>query len=292
MRTVNRTGFTLIEIIIALALGSIVATVVYKSIVASQRATQAGVQQIDVRQNLRAGVTYMGSVIRELDAAENDITVATATRFQFRAMRWSAVQCQPPAASGASAVQYTIARRAFHGLRTPDAVEDSVLVFRDGDRFSRSDDSWIVGSLIGLGVGNCPNGSPATTITVEITAASGGQAAGIGGVFVGAPIRGFQAEEISLFQGPNGRWWLGDRTADRSGSWTAVRPLIGPLTAAGMALEYYDSTGAVTGVPTDIASVALTLRGESRERVRRGENVDFARDSLVTVIALRNNPRY
>jgi hypothetical protein len=60
-----------------------------------------------------------------------------------------------------------------------------------------------------------------------------------------------------------------------------------------MALAYFDSTGAAAGTITDIASIAVLLRGESRNRVRQGvATTDFARDSLISRVALRNNPRF
>jgi prepilin-type N-terminal cleavage/methylation domain-containing protein len=293
MRSLNRRGFTLVELIIALALGALVASAVYRAIVGTQRVTQAGAQKMDVQQNLRAGATYLGSVIRELDASDGDISVATATRLQFRSMRWVAPLCDAPAASAPSAVLLTLRRDATFGLRSPSAAEDSVLVFSDGDPGTRADDVWLVGAVTGLVGSACTDGAAAVSLTVEITAASGGQAAVLAGVTFGAPVRGFQPEELSLFQAADSRWWMGQRTANRLGSWTPVRPLVGPLAAAGLGFTYHDTTGAATAVLTDIASVGIALRGESQQRVRGlGGNIDYARDSILTRAALRNNARF
>jgi len=293
MRTLNRHGFTLVELIVALALGALVASAVYRAIVGTQRVTQAGAQKMDVQQNLRAGATYLGSLIRELDASDGDISVATATRLQFRSMRWVAPLCDAPAPSGPTAVLLTLRRAATFGLRSPSAVEDSVLVFSDGDPGTRTDDVWLVGAVTGLVGSACTDGAAAVSLTVEITAASGGQAAVLAGVTFGAPMRGFQPEELSLFQAADSRWWMGQRTANRLGSWTPVRPLVGPLAAGGLGFTYHDTTGAATAVLTDIASVGIALRGESQQRVRGlGGNIDYARDSILTRAALRNNARF
>jgi len=286
-------GFTLVELIMALALGALVAAGAYRAIVGTQRVTQAGAQKIDVQQNLRAGATYMASALRELDAADGDINVATATRLRFRSMRWVGVLCDAPAKKGATSVVLTIRSGSVFGLRAPSAVEDSALVFADGDPGSRADDVWLIGAVTGQSGGVCSDGSAASDLTVEITGASGGQAAALATVTAGAPVRGFQAEELSLFQAADSRWWMGQRTANRTGSWTAVRPLVGPLTAAGLAFTYHDTTSAVTGVLTDIASVSITMRGESERLVRGlGGAVDYARDSIITRAALRNNERF
>jgi hypothetical protein len=283
----------LVELIMALALGALVAAGAYRAIVGTQRVTQAGAQKIDVQQNLRAGATYMASVLRELDAADGDINVATATRLRFRSMRWVGVLCDAPAKKGATSVVLTIRSGSVFGLRSPSAVEDSALVFADGDPGSRADDVWLIGAVTGQSGGVCSDGSAASDLTVEITGASGGQAAALATVTAGAPVRGFQAEELSLFQAADSRWWMGQRTANRSGSWTAVRPLVGPLSATGLAFTYHDTTSAVTGVLTDIASVSITMRGESERRVPGlGGNIDYARDSIVTRAALRNNARF
>ncbi len=293
MHTVNRAGFTLVELIMALALGALVAGAIYQVVTATQRVSHSGVEQIDVRQNMRAGVTYLVNVLRELDAVDGDITVATSTKLQFRSMRWTGILCAAPAAGTGSSVTLPIRATPLFGLRAPDAVEDSLLVYRDGDPSTRADDSWLVGALTGTASRNCTDGSGAHELTVQITAASGGRDSALVGVIPGTPIRGFQTEELSLFQGTDGRWWMGQRTANRSGTWTAVRALIGPLTADGLSLAYYDTTGAVTGTLTEIATVAVTVRGESRDRVRSGVGtIDYARDSLITRVALRNNPRF
>lgn len=292
MRTLNSRGFTLIELVMALALGALVGAAILRALVGTQRATQAGMQRIDLQQNLRGGVGYLASVVRELDAADGDIGIATPTRLQFRSMRWAYPLCGAPAAGGGTTVILQVDAGSAYGIRTPDAAQDSLLLFAERDESKRSDDDWLVGAVTAVGSGVCTDGSAAVTLTVEITAASGGQAAAIANVTSGAPVRGFQWEELSLFQGARGRWWMGRRTSSRSGVWTSVHALAGPLTVGGLSLQYYDSTGAVTATLADIANIAVTLRAESSSRVRSIGSVDYARDSLLTRVALRNNPRF
>ncbi|KPJ92545.1 MAG: hypothetical protein AMS18_07205 [Gemmatimonas sp. SG8_17] len=293
MHKVAERGFTLIELIMALSLGAAVAALAAQAIIGTQRATQAGVQQVDIRQSLRAGIAYFGSVVRELDAADGDVTVASATQLQFKAMRWTGLLCAAPVAGGGTSVVMPIRRDAVYGLRGPDNTLDSVYVFKDDDTGSRADDAWLTGAVINVALAtSCSDGSNSADLTVEITAASGGQAAALTGVTVGSPIRGFQLEELTLLSS-GGRWWMAQRTASRAGAWTTPQPLLGPLAAGGLALAYLDSTGAAAGTLNDIASVAITLRAESRDRVHKGlAAIDFARDSLITRVALRNNPRF
>ena len=293
MHALNRSGFTLIELLIALVIGAVVGTATVRVLVGIQRTTEAGLQRVDLHQNLRAGVGYITSVVRELDAEEGDISIATATQLRFRSMRWASPLCADPAAGAGTSVTFLLDASAIFGVREPDEVEDSVLIYADGDPNTRNDDAWLVGALTKkVRTGTCPSGAAATTLTVEVTAASGGQAAALADVISGAPLRGFQWEQLSLHS-DQGRWWLGQETVNRTGTTTGIRALVGPLTARGLTFQYFDSTGAVTGTLANIASIEVALRAESSSRVRTAaSNIDFARDSIITRVALRNNPRY
>ncbi len=292
MYTIDRRGFTLVELLVALVLGALVASGIYQALVGTQRASHAGMQQIEVQENLRAGVGYLSAVLRELDAADGDIAVATPTRLDFRSMRWTGTLCTNPFAGPGSSVIFPIRQSPVFGFRGPEPIQDSLFVYRDGDPSTRSDDVWLVGALTAVGVTVCADGSPASALTVEITAGSGGQAAALVGVTPGAPLRGFQQEEVTLFSDVDGRWWMGQRAANRSGAWTSVQAIVGPLTASGLFLTYFDSTGAATATLTDIASIAVALHAESSSLVRRGGGSSYAQDSVLTRVALRNNPRF
>jgi len=134
----------------------------------------------------------------------------------------------------------------------------------------------------------CPDGDAGTTIRVEVSAASGGNAAATTGITLGSPVRGFQVEELSLVP-LSGEYWLGRRTADRDANWTAVRPLVGPLLSNGLAFSYFDATGALPALTTQIASIGVTIRGRSTGQVSR---TGYVRDSVITRVTLRNNARF
>ena len=175
------------------------------------------------------------------------------------------------------------------GVRGPDAAQDSILLWQEGDPSVRLDDTWLFGGLQSSAAGVCPDdGLAGTTLRVVINAASGGNAAAAAGITLGAPVRGFQVEEVSLFlQG--GDYWLGRRTADRVGVWTPVRPLVGPLTADGLAFSYFDVNGGLPALTTQIASIGVTIRGRSASQV---SGAGFRQDSIITRVTLRNNARF
>ena len=256
MRHLKRGGFTLVEMIVVVGLMGIVMAALYQTILATQRTTNSQVQRIDVQQSTRAAGLYLSHLLRELDAADGDVLVSGATTLRIRAMGWTGVLCTPPVAAG-SQIQFTIARGFLFGVRPPEAARDSVLLYADGDPEIRTDDVWLFGGLTTVAAGACPDASPGAVLQVDVSGASGGPAAALADVTLGSPIRGFSVEELSLYlQG--GDYWLGRRTADRGGTWSAMRPLIGPLKTDGLAFTYFDDVGATPGFTTGIVSIGLT----------------------------------
>jgi prepilin-type N-terminal cleavage/methylation domain-containing protein len=284
-------GFTLVELLVALVMGSFILTAVYQTILTTQRNSAALSERIDVQQNVRLAAHYITSTLRELDASDQDLVIIGSDAIRFRSMRWAGVLCADPVTAGAD-VSMPVRRAPFYGTRDPVAALDSVLVFRDGEVTNRTDDRWLAGGVQQVGNGACADGSPATILRVRINAASGGNDSALVGVTSGAPMRGFQIEDLMLFES-NGRWWLGQRTADRGGKWTDTQRLVGPLQSGGLAFAYFDANGAPTAVPTEVAGVGLTVRGESRGRARASDrSMSHVRDSIETGIALRNNRRF
>lgn len=288
MRPLSSRGFTLVEMVVVLGLMGVIIGALYQSIVATQRTTSAQFQRIDVQQSTRAAAMYVSNMLRELNAADGDILVSQATSLRFRAMRWTGVLCTVPF-EAAGQVQFTVRGQLLFGIRSPDAELDSILLWREGDPSIRTDDIWLYGGLHSSSPGVCPDdGSAGTTLRVVISAGSGDNGAAAAGMTLGAPVRGFQIEEISLY--PEGaEYWLGRRTADRAGAWEVVRPLVGPLMANGLAFSYFDINGAPPALTTEIASLGVTVRGRSANQVsRRG----YLQDSIVTRVTLRNNTRF
>jgi prepilin-type N-terminal cleavage/methylation domain-containing protein len=287
MRHLKRGGFTLVEMIVVLGLMGVVLAALYQAIRETQRTTNTQVQRMDVQQSTRAVGLYLGHLLRELDAADGDVLLSGATSMRIRSMAWTGVLCTPPAAV-AGRVQFTIARGLLFGMRAPDAALDSVLLYADGDPSIRTDDVWLMAGLTDVAAGACPDASPGTVLDVDVTAGSGGSGAALADVSLGSPVRGFTVEELSLYL-ENGNYWLGRRTADRAGTWSSMRPLIGPLETDGLAFTYFDAAGATPALTTGIVSIGLTVRARSAGPV---SGQGYLSDSIITRVALRNNRRF
>lgn len=288
----NRRGFTLVEILVAVTLGAIVIAAVYQTVINTQRAAQAVAQRMDVQQNLRTASHYLSTMLRELDATDGDITAASSNLIQFRSPRWMGTLCANPVRLNATQVQFDLGAGWMLGNRGPDPVLDSVLVYRQGQESLRLDDLWLQGAVRTVGTGTCLTGSASIRINVDVAPVNGGADSAAVGVLWGAPVRGFQMEELSITTS-GGRSWVGQRTADAAGTWTTVQPLVGPIESNGLEFTFLDSTGAVTTNPRQLLSIRFVVRGESPRRARTGSGaIDYIRDSISTRIQVRNNQRY
>jgi prepilin-type N-terminal cleavage/methylation domain-containing protein len=283
---------TLMELLVAMMVGGVVMTAAYQILVASQRSSQRLAQRIDVQQNVRSAARYLSSALFELDASDGDIVALGPDAIRFRSMQWTGVLCDSPTASGLHVV-LPMRRGLLFGARDPDSALDSILAFRAGDPATSTDDRWIVGGVENVADGACADGSGALVLTVKIPMEVGGADSALVGVDAGAPLRGFQLEDLWLLQHWDGRWWLTQRRGNRYGGWSAAQPIIGPLGSSGFRLTFFDVTGLQTVTPTDVASIDLAVVAASRQPARSGAGtLGYLHDSLSTRVALRNNRRF
>src|SRR5256885_17053811 len=150
-------------------------TTIYQVLVTNQQTYLAQTQRIDLQQNLRAGVTILPADFRELDPADGDILVMTATQIQIRAMRQLSFLCTPPVLGGGlgTTVSMTVRQTPFYGARVFDN-SDSVLVFYEGNPGTRSDDTWIPAQLRNVtNPSPCAAGTPGYQLTVMPTWVAG-----------------------------------------------------------------------------------------------------------------------
>src|SRR5258708_2122871 len=109
MRSMNRKGFTLIELLVAMMLMGIVALAIYNALVMNQRVYRQQSERIDLDQNLRSGISFLPSDLRELDPGDpagSDIQTMTAGSITYKAPRSLYALCQAP---NTVALQITLA---------------------------------------------------------------------------------------------------------------------------------------------------------------------------------------
>jgi prepilin-type N-terminal cleavage/methylation domain-containing protein len=291
MHSMNRRGFTLIELMITLVLTGLMAGLAYEAMRSSQQMTRTLSARVDAQGTARAVMLYMATALRELDASEGDVVVADPSTMQYRAMRWTGITCSGITISG-SDLEIRVKKSQLWGFRAPSPGVDSLLVYAENNTGTRADDVWLVAGISDTATLACPDASAGLRLTLLVSAASGGNAAATAGFTQGSPIRGFQHEEVSLYSNA-GSQWFGHRTMDAAGTWTTTEALVGPLMTGGLSFAYYDTLSAVTATLTNIASVGVTVRSVSTEAgLTSAGVVSTLSDSLISRIALRNNRRF
>ena len=312
MSHLSRRGFTMVELLVSLVIMGIVATALYRVLVNNQRIYQTQTQRIDLSQNIRAAGTIMPGELREANANEGDIIAISGTSITFRAMRWMGYLCNPPATGPSALVTTpvlitTLSNKHQYGARAP-ANGDSVLIHYEGDEGTRNDDSWVQGKITAMVNGNCPGGAispdngPGSILTIGawMPATWSGTtppAPNLSNtIYAGAAIRGFTDVTYSLYV-PAGdtSWYIGYQRGS-----SAMQPLIGPVLSNGLAMVYYDSTGAlldpaVAANKRLVERVDITVRGRTVQPVRRvsgGTVLGPLIDSVVVRTTLRNNRRF
>ena len=268
----NRRGVTVVELLVALMLFGVcgaAVTGVMRRFLAGYRAT---VQTIDRRQNLRIAAAFLPAELRALDARDGDIVAMSRTAVTIRALRAFGVLCrdQPAGVSGVATLVLSDVLR--YGVRNLDPDTDTLWILTPG-----RDDRWVRSGVSSVGTATCADGSPGIRIGVTLPAPDGLPA--------GTPVQGFETITYRLYRSSeDGRWYIGEQEG------ASLQPLLGPVTADGLALDYFDSTGTVTTDPSLVRLIDVRVRAPTAEPIRDASGrLGPLVDSLVTVVALRNN---
>jgi prepilin-type N-terminal cleavage/methylation domain-containing protein len=293
MPTLTRRGFTLAELLVALVLLGIVSLGIYRVLLNNQRMYQAQTQRIDLQQNIRAAVTIIPSDLREIDPTDSDIVGMGSDSIRFRAMRQFAVACTPPVlGAGLGGLTLTVWKSLTYGA-SQFSTNDSLLIFYAGaSDTTRADDVWIPAAITVNPVSaTCTGGAVGSgwLMTVSLSATTRVPFVnGLGGIPVNAPVRGFDMVTYKLYQATDGQYYIGYRLGNGT-----IQPAIGPVLSTGLALVYYDSTGAVTADRARVRTIRITVRGMTAQPVRQPNgSTSQAVDSITTLVALRNYRRF
>jgi prepilin-type N-terminal cleavage/methylation domain-containing protein len=276
-----RRGFTLVEIIVALALALIVTGGIHTLVVSTYRLSRRQTTQIDLQSNVRAMDIVIENELRELNAVESgsvdqtDILSAGSTGLIYRAMRGIGFLCQP-----ALAGQLRIARSTFSGFRDPQPLRDGLYLLAEGNPETATADSWVRLSIASVATNVlCPGGEAGLALTVSPAPAINPPA--------GTPVRIFETMEMKLYQS-GGQTWLGARS---TGTSEVIQPIAGPLRADdGLRLEYLNTAGAPTSSLPNTLGVVLTIRGTTEDPVFTPDGARL-QETVVGQVTLRNGMR-
>ena len=299
MHAVDRRGFTLIELMVALLLLGIVTAGIYRVLVSNQRTYHAQTQRIDLQQNIRAAATILPSEFRELAASEGDIYAMGTTEIRMRALRQFSVLCRAPVLGGGTgALPVIVFRDLFSGNSLVRG--DSILLYYEGDEGTRNDDGWVAAALTTDAANAvCPDAflsaGIAFTVALENTFPDAIRLNRDGAIPNGGPMRGFQPVRYALYQSDaDGLWYLG-MDVFTQGAWAGIQPLVGPLLGStGLRFNYFDNASVATADPLRVGMIEITVTGRTQEHVKApgGGAFTLPQDSITTRVALRNNRRF
>jgi prepilin-type N-terminal cleavage/methylation domain-containing protein len=281
-------GFTLVEMLVVVLLSSIVMGSIYQMVVMQDRTTREQHAVIETQQNARTALAVMTSDMKELSAVDGDITGATETSINFRALRKAGIACE------ISPVWDWLEVRS---LGQAFAAGDSVLIYAEGaNANSIADDTWV--RLVVFAVapasqcGADPFGAPSTQRLSFIGLLP------LSNVRIGALVRSFIPTRYRILN--NGEWGQLMRQEALPPAFTPVETAIIDKLAAtadgGLSLRYFNAAGASMAYGTlaanlaNIMTVQVKVRGKAVATVK-STGVNRFQDSLVTNVYMRGNYR-
>ena len=294
----RRPGVTLLELVVALTLFGVVATLMLSVLRGQQRFHVGALQIIDTKRSAHQAVDLLYGELRGASGA--DLYAISDSSITFRTTH------------GASAICALDSARTFVTLPPVPMAEgpgfssfleiprggDSLLVFDPGNASTADDDRWRSHVLTAdPGGGLCPlRPFGLATRAAEVARGMGLTVAPplAATVLLGSPVRFFRPASYSLYRSSGAEWMLGYSTC-AAGTCRVRQPLSGPYLpfasggAGGVAFRYFDALGAPTSDRSRIVRVDVVTRARSASVLDvahvRGQRYH---DSLAVTIALRN----
>ncbi len=292
----RRTGFTLVEMLVALSIAGVVLALVAAITVREQRVFGDLAERAATAGQLREAAVVVPIGLRALSPASGDIRAAADTALELRVTIGSGVVCDtapgalvlPPASMGPPYASF---------LMAPSAGDTAWLLTA-----SDSGDRWqprAVTDAASASPGRCAAGGPALdalSAAAARTRLSLGGSVGAAGIVAGTPVRLTRALRFSLYLASDGGWYLGERDWNAAQlRFNTIQPVAGPFlpAASGLRFTYRDSAGGVVPTPlattTLVRSIEVALHAQTRRRVQILGTTGASRaDSARVVIALRN----
>jgi prepilin-type N-terminal cleavage/methylation domain-containing protein len=309
--TTTRRGFTLVELMVALILLTMVGGVTYRLLVTNQRVTRAQTARVGMQDNVRAGALVVANELREVgyDAnlatavgaipgslipvgSSSDLFAIGPDSITYRAMRAVGFTCALNAANG----DITVRAWSAQWNRTL-VLTDSILMYVENNSSTNTDDIWVhAGLTVVPAAANCPDGTAGFRFRIAFPALSGLTVANVfagTASTIGSPVRAFEVMQMRTYVS-GGQLWLGMRSLSAGGN---LQPVLGPFSNGaanqrGMILNYLDAANNVTAVLGNVRSVQVVLRGITDVPVQMsGKYAGIDSLAVTTQVALRNAPR-
>jgi prepilin-type N-terminal cleavage/methylation domain-containing protein len=298
MRSRARHGYTLVELLIAVAILGIMGTMVAQLMMSQQRFFQRMTEQTGVRRELRTALGTLPTELRGVSSPGGDISAFGTSSITFRATIGTSFVCEKSSNTSLDVPPVNTARTITSNWVNVPAVGDMVYVLRH-ENAGVPGDFWSAHQITGVSsnaafCSSSPFIDPALdagkarirftvtpTLPTEVT--------------TGAALRFTRTARYELASQASGRWYLQRQEQVGGASWTTPVVLSGPYLppqangTGGLALTYFDSTGAPIPIGGDrlrIARIDVALRALGQTGSQR--NTAAPHDSVRLSIAMRN----
>lgn len=274
--SLNRRGFTLVELLVAAVVSGVLAVLTGGLVAASASRLRDRSERMALEHSLRVSLGAASALLEPLGAdsgAGPDLSQIAPGSFVARASRASGVLC----GAAPDLLRVRAGAQWWRAVRGLVAGRDSLLLATQGGA-----DRWITAPLLGPPAsGTCPDGSAAFLLPTVVPPAAADQ------IGPGSPLRVFEPVELRIYASGSASW-IGLRQLQTG---EAIQPLAGPFVGAGLDLAYTDWT-AMPATGSAVAMVTLLVRGLTS----RDGGVGIAgpgagkADSAILAVSLRGRP--
>lgn len=286
-------GFSLIELMVVLAIVGIIGSTIGLLLMRQQRFYRGTSELIATRQGVRDAIEVLTTDIRGMSVADTARLLADSA-MEFFATIGSSVVCQSFGAG-----QVGLAPGGLTSFATQPDTGDLALIYTDTEPATLRWQRYRITAFSARSVSTtCP---PASGFARESDLTTGAKAFLLAldaplrdDVHPGSPVRFLRRGRYSLYRASDGDWYLGYRRCNAVGasSCGTIQPVSGPYrpysrdrSQSGIVFEYFDRDGAaLAGAPLLLARVDVSARAASRQQLlvegRRLTPADSARVSV------------
>lgn len=304
----KREGFTLVEVIIALALAGVAVSFMIGTLVRQQRFYSSAAAILDTRAQLRDAADVLTTDIRGAATGLLGLPAMHDSAIEMYSTIATSIACtvQSAATIGLAPLSMESGSTLTSMLAQPDTGDLAlVFTFPPGRPDSGSWEALRVASFQPRTVASsCPSSTGFTTYADEASAAGGFTVSLVvppaTPVSRGAPIHFVRRARYSLYRSSDNKWYLGYRRCAVAGvsACAAIQPVSGPYGkysssgASGLSFRYFDVSGTQLGSTANshlVARVDVVLRGKSsRSANLAGDSRSTYTDSVVVSVSPRN----
>ena len=303
----RRAGFTLIELVIAMVLMSLVGGAIVKLLLQQQRFYNSTSDLIQTRQQIRQAAAMLPSDLRGISSVGGDISSMSDSALEFRSAFGGSVVCVNAGGTLSTVPRVLASGATMTNWITTPVVGDSLAVYNNGASLAMTGQGWLFYRITAVtpvttnAANGCPNATGLTRAG-DITAANPSLQLGLtpaapNTIAVGAAIRFLRHVRYRIYRETDNQWYLGFYNClfGQVPVCKTTQPIAGPFQpyatngTSGVQFAYYDVNGVVTANPLQVARISLVVRGQSTGLVNlAGAGGTVFHDSLRIEVGLRN----